>query len=231
MSVAPTMYIKRFFKDYKPNKIDPAKMDEVDMIEYGPIGSPDKSLITCTIRSLRDVLPMTDRSNPAIVFAHARWEYIKPKYEAWKAGQEMPLDGTPISAWNGVTPEQAEVFKRNGVRTVEEISQLTDAHIERFPIAHMRQLIMQAKNFLTASDATRFAKVLSDREAQLKNQEIELNEQREQTKALLAKVDQLAEIVANGGKMEPEVEVAGESAVAPAPAKRRGRPPKAQVAA
>lgn len=230
MSKVASLHIKRIWVDYKPDKTDAAKTVPIEMIEYSPIGKSGTSSIICSIRSLRDVLPMTDSSNPAIVFAHARWDFIKPRYEAWKSGQEMPVDGTPLAAWNGVTPEQSEVFKRNGVRTVEEISQLTDAHVERFPIAHMRQLIAQAKNFLAASDATRFAKLLSDKEGQIDSQAAELADQREQTKALLAKVDQLAEIVANR-EGDSDFVLDPTTMENNVPVKRRGRPPKVQSVA
>lgn len=45
-------------------------------------------------------------------------------YEAWKAGQEMPLEGTPIKGWAVISPAQAETIIRAGVRTVEDLASM-----------------------------------------------------------------------------------------------------------
>ena len=50
----------------------------------------------------------------------------KRQYEAWKAGQELPLDGTPIKGWPVLSPAQQEVCIRANIPTVEYLSQIND---------------------------------------------------------------------------------------------------------
>jgi len=60
------------------------------------------------------------------------WAVIEPYYEAWKKGQENPVDGTPLGAWPGLAPEQAERLKMLRVRSVEDVAAMTDADVDTF---------------------------------------------------------------------------------------------------
>jgi len=165
-----------------------------DMVEYGPIGQAGRTQVNERIDILRSVQAVAG-ANPAVHAARAMWEFIKPRYEAWKSNQDLPETGTPLAAWNHLTPQQAEILRVNGVRSVEDCALLTDTHINRIPIPNLRSIIEAAKKFLDHKDVNRF-----DAEMKAKDDTIA---------ALTARVDQLAEMVA-GQSEEP---------------KRRGRPP------
>jgi hypothetical protein len=171
-----------------------------DMVEYGPIGQAGRTQVNERIDILRSVQAVAG-ANPAVHAARAMWEHIKPRYEAWKSNQELPETGTPLAAWNHLTPQQAEILRVNGVRSVEDCAQLTDTHINRIPIPNLRSIIEAAKKFLDHKDVNRF-----DAEMKAKDDTIA---------ALTARVDQLAEMVANGE----------------APKRGPGRPPKSDQAA
>lgn len=171
-----------------------------DMVEYGPIGQAGRTQVVERIDILRSVQAVAG-ANPAVHASRAMWEFIKPRYEAWKSNQELPETGTPLAAWNHLTPQQAEILRVNGVRSVEDCAQLTDTHINRIPIPNLRSIIEAAKKFLDHKDVNRF-----DAEMKAKDDTIA---------ALTARVDQLAEMVANG---EP-------------PKRGPGRPPKSEQAA
>lgn len=81
-------------------------------------------------------------------FMKARWDSIKPAYEAWKLGQEVPTTGTPLGAWPGLSPEQADGFRKLGYRTVEEVRDLTDGQADRIPMPNIRALRRQAASFI-----------------------------------------------------------------------------------
>lgn len=49
--------------------------------------------------------------------------------EAFRNGQELPLDGTPIRGWNLLTPAQQETVIRAGIRTVEDLAALNQEGI------------------------------------------------------------------------------------------------------
>jgi uncharacterized coiled-coil protein SlyX len=208
MSEALQLFIKRFWTEYKPDPTpeDPHRMREVDWVAYAPIGSVQKTLLTEAVSRLSCVIPMQGRAaqNPAVVMAHMRWDAIKPHYEAWKAGREVPLDGTPLAAWPGISQEQAELLRMKGVRTVEQVAALTDTHRQSMGIPGLHDIIDNAKRFLAAQDKGAVARELADKDAKIAD--------------LQAQMAELIEMV-----KESQKAVAAEEAP-----KRRGRPPKAQ---
>ena len=209
----------KFIPDPKPD--NPLYMRQEDWVEYGPIGARDRTVVQSPVRSVIDKLqPMTNRGNPAIVMAHERAAIIRRAYEAWKAGNEVPLDGTPLAAWNGISPEQAEIFKSNNIRTVQEIALLNDALMGRIPIPNLRQLIVQAQAFVASADQVLAAKQMTELEGKNAALVHEVAEQREQIAALMTSVKQL---IARQSELEPVLAEAGEPALA---RRRRGRPPK-----
>jgi hypothetical protein len=127
------------------------------------------------------------------------WAYIKPRYEAWKGNQELPETGTPLAAWNHLTPTQAEFLRVHGIKTVEDVSALTDVHIQQFKIHNLRSIIEAAKRFVTGADGNKFAG--------------ELKVKDEQLAAANARIDQMAEMLADLMKEREDLP------------KRRGRPP------
>jgi hypothetical protein len=174
-------------------------MRERDMVEYGPIGQSQRTRAVERIDILSKPLKIAG-ANPGAAAAKILWDFIKPRYEAWKGNQELPETGTPLAAWNHLTPTQAEFLRVNGVRSVEDVAQLTDIHIQQFKIHNLRSIIEAAKKFLASADTAKFAG--------------EMQAKDEQIAALVARVDQMAEMLAN--QMEEP--------------KRRGRPPKSEEA-
>jgi hypothetical protein len=191
------LYVKRFSTEFKPDPNDAAKSIDIDWVEYGAIASLDRSLTRERVSRLRDCLP-PGKDNPAVAMAHARWDAIRPFYERWKSGQEMPVSGTPLAAWNALSPERADVLKSRGVRTVEDIAQLTDAHIERIPVRGLRDLIRQAQLFVDSADRTRFAHSLEKKDQEIAALNGQLDSLREQIAALTARVQEPSEKAANG---------------------------------
>src|SRR3954471_14959160 len=108
--------IHRFWTNFKPDPKDPARLIPVDMVAYGPLGGGDKTVVPATVSSLLDRLQDVGNSqnNIAVAMAHARADWLRPRYEAWKKGQEVPLDGTALAAWSGVSVEEATVLRTAG---------------------------------------------------------------------------------------------------------------------
>jgi hypothetical protein len=194
--------IHRFYTVYEDDPKNPGQQRARDMVEYGPIGQAGRTHVTERI----DILSRAQKvagQNPAVVAAQVMWNFIRPRYEAWKGNQDLPETGTPLAAWNHLTQAQAEILRVNGVRSVEDVSQLTDTHFHRIPIPNLRSIVDASKKFLDSKDVNKFTAEMA-----AKDQTIE---------ALTARLDQLAEMVAS---QQPEAEP-----------KRRGRPPKEQAAA
>lgn len=52
-------------------------------------------------------------------------------YDAWKDGQELPVDGFPIKGWGVCSPAQQETLIRMHVLTVEQLAQINEEGLRR----------------------------------------------------------------------------------------------------
>lgn len=149
------------------------------------------------------------------------WAAIGPAYEAWKSGQEVPVDGTPLGAWPGINETQAEAIRAIGLRTVEDVAAMTDTIMARIRLPNARSIRDLAQRFITAKDDRAVEQALADKDREIAD--------------LKAKMDQLADMVAASnvalpaaeGDAEIDEEIEGDVIPLAAP-RRRGRPPKAQ---
>lgn len=174
-----------------------------DMVEYGPIGQAGRTQVTERIDVLSKVQAVAG-ANPAVVAAKVMWDFIRPRYEAWKTNQDLPETGTPLAAWNHLTQSQAEILRVNGIRSVEDVSLMTDTHFHRIPIPNLRSLVEAAKKFLDSKDVNKFTS--------------EMQAKDEQLAAANARIDQMAEMLAKYMEGDP-------------PKRGPGRPPKSEQAA
>lgn len=160
--------------DTKGYKLDASnrrilELQPEDWVTYSPSHSP---LNTRTTERVRHLLPDPalmgeDQDGEKLRFMTARWSQIEPAYEAFKAGREIPLNGTALAAWSGVTPEQADVLRTAGIRTVEEVRDLPDGQLDRVRLPNMRDLRKQAGLFLANSDAAKAAEREAAKDAQI----------------------------------------------------------------
>jgi len=208
--------VERFFTKYSPDPNDAAKMVPIDYVIYGPMGSLDRSKITEKVSRLSKVVGTDETENPAVVMARMRWDSIRPRYEAWKQGQEAPIDGTPLAAWNALSNEDADLFKTNRIYTVEDIAILSETAIAKIGIPNGRSLIVQAKAFLESADANRASAIMTNMQTEMAAMRAELEEAKRALMAAPVVVDDDAD----GFSVDTTDAV-------PVPIKRRGRPPKA----
>ena len=98
---------------------------------------------------------------------NAVWSFIGPKYEAWKNGEELPEDGTPLSSWAGVDAGQVAEFKKMSVKTVEDLATLTDGAMTKVALPRVRYLREQAKKYLEGQDTSEMAQEIAETKEQL----------------------------------------------------------------
>lgn len=55
----------------------------------------------------------------------------KLQYQAWKNGQELPLNGTAIRGWGVISPAQQETLIKMNILTVEDLAAINDEGIKR----------------------------------------------------------------------------------------------------
>lgn len=97
----------------------------------------------------------------------ARWDVIGPAYEAWKKGEEVPENGTPLGAWAGISQDQAKFLKQMGIVTVEAVAEMSDSAIERLPFPGRRDLPGLAAAFLKSKGEVDLAAQNEDLKARM----------------------------------------------------------------
>lgn len=106
----------------------------------------------------------------------ARW----PKsYEAFTAGLDQPLNGTPIGEWPLLSPAQVETYRAARIRTVEDLANLPDSAMT----------ILGPDGFKLRAAARRFIAPAPVRERELQTA---LEERDARIAALEARINQLS---------------------------------------
>lgn len=178
MALTANVRVIKFWTKYTPNGKGGFK--ETDMVEYCAIGKAHMATTVASVSSLGKLQPLEPGDdNMAVMMAHARWNSIKPQYDAWKQGREAPIDGTPLAAWPGISSEQAEFLRNMGIRTVEEIAEASDSIITRIPFPGARELRSSAQAFLKAADKTKVASELTDLKEKLAERDEQLEDLRQ----------------------------------------------------
>lgn len=178
-----------------------------DYVKYGPPLAADRLVVEARVERLLKAPRPVNGNNIAENAAYTRAQFIRPLYEAWKRGEELPETGTPLAACNFLRAEDVAVLKMAGVRTAEELAGMLDTNLAQVKLPQMREKRAQAKRFLEAQDTNKAA-------AKLAAQSEEIAELKAQMQALMAAKNAETEDV-------PDVDENGDRIP-----KRRGRPPK-----
>lgn len=129
-------------------KTDYNGKNPVDMVQIAPSGEAFERVRTWL--RIKDIKPPEhpNMESPSHLALLGRWEIIGPAYAAWKAGNDIPEDGTPLAVWSAVSPEQADVFRRMGVKTVEDVAEMGEAAWQRLPFPNKSKFPKMAADFL-----------------------------------------------------------------------------------
>lgn len=170
--------IIKFWTTYKPG---PDGLPRgVDMVMYAPIGRADKTCLTEAVSRLGKLHPIEMAAdNPAVRMAHEIWNEIKPAYDAWKTGQQLPETGTPLAAWPGVSPEQADALKIMGIRSVEDFAEAGELVINAVPFPGARELKGAAQTYLKSADRQAITNDLAKKDEELALLREQLEEMRQ----------------------------------------------------
>ena len=82
------------------------------------------------------------------------WTVLKPYYDNWKQGQSEPINGTPLGAWPGCTPQLIKVLNSVNIRSVEDLAEMEDSAIQKIAVPALRDKQKLARTFLEAQKAT-----------------------------------------------------------------------------
>lgn len=103
-------------------------------------------------------------------------------YEAWKMGQEPPVDGHSIKEWPVASPAEIKMCIENNIRTVEALAGANDTALRRIGIGGV-SLQNKAKTWL-ADDKGKAVERISSLETKVKGMEEELTRLYEENEAL-----------------------------------------------
>lgn len=81
---------------------------------------------------------------------HVLWPHVSNSYEAWKAGLDAPIEGTPLKEWPLITSAQLRNCAGMNVLSVEDLANLADGAL-RFIGGEAVALREKARNWLNAS--------------------------------------------------------------------------------
>lgn len=104
------------------------------------------------------------RFNPAWL------QSIRAMYEAWKQGQELPVDGYPVKNWPVLSPAQVQTFLDIGIRTVEDVAGMNEEAIHRIGMG-ARNLKQRAQEWLSSADKGKSSEEINA--LKIKNTELE----------------------------------------------------------
>ena len=153
-----------FKTEYQPNR------EPVDMVLLAPSGPAfERQQSWHRVSKLRPPENVDEAERQSQKYQHmaARWSVIEPAYDAWKAGNEMPENGTPLAAWSGVTPDQAAFLRKMGIRTVEDVRDMGEQAITALNWPNSRKLPALAKAYLEGEAVAEKDSRISDLEEQI----------------------------------------------------------------
>lgn len=166
---------------------------EVDWVHYAPAHAP---LTASTWDRVRQINPndmeTVPKSKEKLEYMKMKWSFIEPHYEAWKKGHEISINGTPLGMWAGITAEKAEVLRRYGIHSVEEVANLGESHLDKIPLPSMRSLRKEAKAFLENRGAADAAAREAARDDTISALQAKIDEQNERMAAMMDLLEQQA---------------------------------------
>lgn len=87
-------------------------------------------------------------------------------YQAWKDGQEVPLNGMDLKNWPGITPAQIKMCHGTNIYTVEDLATANDEAKKRMGMGALA-LINKAKAYLENAESNKSSEAISALEVKL----------------------------------------------------------------
>lgn len=96
-------------------------------------------------------------------------QHFRASLEAWKKGEEITPDGTPLSHWPAIGPAMLQTMKAAGFRTVEELAAAPDNGLQALGPGGLNFKVKAKAWLAAAEDVGKTAERLSALEAELKD--------------------------------------------------------------
>jgi|TARA_R110002096_G_scaffold415479_1_gene617355 hypothetical protein len=109
--------------------------------------------------------------------------YYLQAYDAWKQGLEVPVNGSSVKHWPGVTPAQLRTCQEAGIQTVEDLALSNADSIRRLGMGGLA-LVKKAKIYLENAETNKAAEEISALQIKIETMEELIHTQSEQIAAL-----------------------------------------------
>lgn len=127
-------------------------------------------------------------------------------YDAWKSGQEIPLEGTPVKGWGLASPAQQDTLLRMNIRTVEDVALMNDDALRRFGMGAM-EMKNKALAYLAQADTGKAAAKMAELEGENALLKANLSSATETIQSLSARLEALEGMVKNPGVVTRRQEI------------------------
>lgn len=185
MSELKNLIVRGFSTTYRLNAKS-GEQEPVEWVEYSPAHDPTGTATKVRVKELIPPEAMrNDDDGTKLNMMHLKWRMIEPAYAAWKKGIEIPVDGTPLAVWAGITPEQADVLRSHGIKTIEALRDTSETLLNKIRLPNMKMLREMAGKFLESKSAAAAAAQVVERDETIKNMQAMM----EEMAARLAAVD------------------------------------------
>jgi hypothetical protein len=135
---APAIVALEIWEEYKPQADGSMKTEErIKWVRRGAIGAETSESVH---RLKRDNSPI--------------WQALEPAYDAWKKGKTAPIDGTPLAAWPGATPQLVKALEPYHIRSIEDLANIEDGVMARTGVPGMRAFKANAMAYIDAQKTT-----------------------------------------------------------------------------
>lgn len=118
---------------------------DVDFAIVTPVGTKDE-----IPKLMSDWLPDLKQKVKEGRLPASHEEFYVRAYEAWKKGEEMPLEGTPIKGWQVISPAQQQNCITANIRTVEDLATANGEALTRIGMGG-QELRQKAETWLKAA--------------------------------------------------------------------------------
>jgi len=112
-------------------------------------------------------LPPGADGGEKLAFMRHRWAQIKPSFDAWVSGQQLPEYGIPLAAWPALSPEQIKAFQMASIRSIEDVRDMNDTMMQRVRLPNIRDLKKLAGQYLDGLGTTKLAEENAKRDAEI----------------------------------------------------------------
>lgn len=133
-----TVVALQFWTDYEPDPANPGQMRAVDWVKWAKRGDLSTAANVDKVNRVRQ--PLKSMLDDGAMEPNPVWIAIEGAYEAWKKGQDVPADGTPLDAWSALSKAQAKAFRDAGFAAVEHIALIEDAQIAKVRLPDVRRI-------------------------------------------------------------------------------------------